>query len=349
MKFSAVEHVLPSLQVSNDEVIERLRDASARYLAPPELDAIEAWTRACFDSAGTRVRYHLAPGEQPCELATRAGRAALAAAQLEPNDIGLLIYVGIGRGVLEPASATTFQDMLALRRATAFDVQDACASWTRALGIARLYIESKQHRHVMILNAEFMGRLGYRYELRSIDEFAHWHPGVTIGEAASACIVSASEADDAFAADFRTYGERRDLCFVPMANADGYFGKQVTPSMGSQSIQLFSYGARLLEFTATKLVEHYRATPAFRAFDADVIFSHAASDGMSERVLAECQLPVGRHVFAHASCANTVSASVPVAMSMALESGRLKAGHRVLVLMGSAGVTTGLVKFVFLQ
>jgi len=49
------------------------------------------------------------------------------------------MYVGIGRGVLEPASANIYQDMLGLANATAFDVLDACASWLRAVHIARVF------------------------------------------------------------------------------------------------------------------------------------------------------------------------------------------------------------------
>jgi 3-oxoacyl-[acyl-carrier-protein] synthase III len=49
----------------------------------------------------------------------------------------------------------------------------------------------------------------------------------------------------------------------------------------------------------------------------------------------------------HARFGNTVSATIPLAMSLAIEDGRLKRGNRVLVLVGSAGISVGLSNFVF--
>jgi 3-oxoacyl-[acyl-carrier-protein] synthase III len=347
MRFLAVEHQLPRRCVTNDEVIARVREASAKHLGPAVLDELEALIRACFRSTGTAVRYHREEREQAVELAASAGERALAAAGLSPLDIDLLIYVGIGRGMMEPASATIFQDVLGLRRATAFDVLDACASWVRALQIAHAFLASGAYANVMVMNAEFVGRDGYRYELRSLAEFAHWHPTVTIGEAATACVVSPSGEPDEFETDFRTWGEKRDLCFVPLPNVEGYFGKALPADLDLRPLEFVSYGLRLMDFGARKLIGHYRERPQYGEFDPDVVFGHAASDGMSVYVLDECGIDRRRFQFTHHRFANTVSASVPLAMSHALKAGELADGHRVLVLTASAGVTTALTKFVF--
>jgi 3-oxoacyl-[acyl-carrier-protein] synthase III len=349
MRFRAIAHRLPSCQVTNDEVLARLREGSARHLSADELTRLEQLTRACFASTRTRVRYHRAPGEAACDLAVDAGRRALAAAGADPGEIDLLIYVGIGRGIAEPASATIYQDLLKLRRATAFDVMDACASWVRALHIARQFLQTGTYRNIMILNAEFAGRDCHRYELTSVDEFAHWHPSMTIGEAATATIVSWDGGCDEFGATFRTWGAKRDLCFVPLANFDGYFGKPTPPGLAIVPMQFVSFGLRLMEFGATKVIEHYRDSPEFQRFAPDIVFGHSASDQMSMHVLEECGIDPARFQFLHQVFANTVSASVPLGMSHALETGALADGARVLVLTASAGVTTALTKFVFHQ
>ncbi|HKS46935.1 MAG TPA: 3-oxoacyl-[acyl-carrier-protein] synthase III C-terminal domain-containing protein [Amycolatopsis sp.] len=347
MRFLAIEHELPSNQVTNDEVVANVRQASARNLSARELDVVEEMMWELFKSTGTRVRYHRSDAEHAVDLAVRAGRRALDSAGLDPLDIDLLIYVGIGRGIVEPASANIYQDLLGLRDATAFDVLDACASWVRALELAHLFLANGRYRNVMIMNAEFAGREVHRYELGSVEEFAHWHPSVTIGEAATATIVTGSGPDHQFATDFRTWGEKRDLCFVPLPNFDGYFGKPVNLAGEVVPLQFVSFGLRLMEFGTRKLVEHYRTRPQFKEFGPDIVFGHAASDGMSEYVTKACGIDRTKFQFGHARHANTVSASVPLAMSEALKAGMLKDGDRVLVLVASAGVTTALTKFVF--
>jgi len=346
MRFRAIEHRLPSRKVTNEEVVAAVRQASEKHLSPDELAMLERLLDGCFAASGTQVRYHRAEGETAVDLAAAAGEQALAAAGLDPLEIDLLIYSGVARGVVEPATAAMHQHRLGLHRASAFDVMDACASWVRALYLAHTLIESGRHRNIMILNAECAGRESYRYELTSLDEFTHWHPTVTIGEAATATIVTASDEPDEFEADFRTYGGQWELCFVPLANLAGYAGPPPVPDVAP--LQFVSFGLRLMEFGTRKLIEHYQENPRFAAFTPDRVFGHAASDGASRYVLDACGIDPDRYHFAHRTYGNTVSAAIPVAMSEALRSGELAAGDRVLLLMASSGVTTALVKFVFL-
>jgi 3-oxoacyl-[acyl-carrier-protein] synthase III len=347
MRFLSIEHVLPSRRVTNEEVVARVRADSAQHLSAQDLDTLERLMLGCLESAGTQVRYYRDEQETAVDLAVRAGRQALAASGLAPGDIDLLLYVGIGRGVLEPASANIYQDALGLGSATAFDVLDACASWVRALHLARLYLSTGTYRNIMILNAEFAGRDAQRYELRSVDEFAHWHPSITIGEAATATVLTAGDEPSEFDCDFRTWGERRDLCFVPLDNFDGYFGKPVAVEGGTAPMQFVSFGMRLMEFGARKMIEHYRDRPHFAEFKPDLVFGHSASDGMSEYVLDACGIDRDKFSFGHTRHANTVSASVPLAMSEATKAGTLRDGDRVLLMVASAGVTTALTKFVY--
>ncbi len=346
MRFLAIEHELPSQQVTNEQVQERVRAASARHLSAPELDQLATLIDACFESAGTRVRYHRAPAETATDLAVKAGRRALSTAGVDPLDVDLLIYVGIGRGFVEPASANVYQDLLGLKAATAFDILDACASWARALQVAHAFLGAGTYRTVMILNAEFVGRESSRYELSSVAEFAHWHPGVTIGEAATATILTRDSDDDQFECDFRTWGEKRDLCFVPLPNFDGYFGKEVSQSVEIKPLQFFSFGLRLMDFATTKLIEHYGDRPEYEAFAADHVFTHSASDGMTRHVVEKCRIDTGKVRPYHHKYANTISACMPLAMSDSMKKGELQSGDRVLLMVASAGVSTGLLKFV---
>ena len=64
-------------------------------------------------------------------------------------------------------------------------------------------------------------------------------------------------------------------------------------------------------------------------------------------IASKLGLPYERYVSTHADFGNTVSATVPLGMSVALSDGRLKRGERVLVMIGASGVTVGLASFTF--
>ncbi|HEY6798697.1 MAG TPA: 3-oxoacyl-[acyl-carrier-protein] synthase III C-terminal domain-containing protein [Kineosporiaceae bacterium] len=347
MRFLSITHELPSRVVTNDEVVAGVRAASAAHLTPDELHTLDQLLGQLFASTGTTVRFHRAEGERALDVALRAARRAIAESGLDPLDIDLLIYVGIGRGVLEPASGTVFQDLLGLRHATTFDVLDACASWMRALHLAKLYLDAGVHRNVMIVNAEFEGREAHRLELRSLAEFEHWHPSVTIGEGSTATILTREQEPDDLMIDFRTWGEARGLCFIPLPNVEEYFGQPIAAKHRIEPLQFVSFGLRLMQYGADRLIDHYRSRPEFKDSDPQIVFGHAASDGMTRYIAQEVGADLSRIRMHHKDFANCVSASIPLAMSHALAQGALTEGMRVLLMMASAGVTTGLAAFTF--
>ncbi|MCA3640964.1 MAG: hypothetical protein IOC63_03780 [Methylobacterium sp.] len=345
MQLLGISHVLPSRKISNADVLEELRLRGPEHLAPDELDQLLKMTEVGFKVAGTDVRYQLAEGERPYALCVSAGQQALEEAGLKPEDIDLIIYAGIGRGFIEPATATVFQDLLGLRNATCFDVIDACASWLRAFDVASKFLAAGgRYKNIMIITGEFLGRYAYRFNVRDLSEFEHWFPGMTVGEAATAAIVSHG-GDDGYAADFKTWGNKRALCMIPLANYEDYLGQEPPHGRRLTPLEFSSFGGQILRFGASKLVSHYEDASDFNARDYDIIFGHPASDGICSAIGRRCHLDFDKFQFTHRLFGNTASASVPLAMSVARREGRLRDGANVLVMFASAGISTALVRF----
>lgn len=343
MRYRAIEYVLPSRVVTNKEVVEQVLNDSRRHLSATERDIVSQLLDRTFERVGTSVRYRRAEGEQASELGAEAARRALRSAGMEPTEIDLLIYVGVGRGFIEPATANVFQDILGLSNATGFDVLDACASWLRAIHIARAFIDTRRYRNALILNAEFNADFEH-YELRSLADLEYRFPAFTIGEAAAATIVDRSDLDDGYRTDFRTFGDQRDKCLIPLPNYKGFLAKD---EFRFEPYQFISYGRDLMRFGLTKLIEQYRQTPGLSDYDPDVVFFHAASDGMSRAGMRELGLDLDKGYYTHRRFANTVSTTVPMAMVEARRENRLVPGSKVLTFVASAGVSTAISRFRF--
>jgi 3-oxoacyl-[acyl-carrier-protein] synthase III len=348
VKYRAIEYVLPSRTVSNEEILQRVHDDSESDLSPTELKRVLRLLRFAFRAMGTTVRYTRTESERPDRLCTEAGRRALTSADMDPKEVDLLIYVGVGRGFIEPATANVFQDQLGLSNATCFDVMDACASWLRAIHIARSFIDSGAYRNIMIINAEFNANFE-DYRMRSVEEFDYRFPAYSIGEAATATIVSASEQDDSGVTEFRTFGDQRDKCLIPLPNWADYLGTPAADAATAlEPMRFISYGRDIMEFGLNRIVEQYHKNPAFHDYDPDIVFFHAASDGMGRDGMRQCDLEESIGYFSHHQFANTVSAAVPLAMAAAAEQGRLRPGMKVFVAVASAGISTGLSRFTYL-
>src|SRR5712692_3739281 len=283
--------------MTNDSVVEAVRERNRQKMDSAQLAAVEMRLRRHLALAGTDVRY-LSDGRDPIEYAREAGEQALAAAELPSRSIEFLIYAGIGRSWIEPAMANAVQHRLGLTGATCFDVLDACASWLRALQIAHSLLRTGTYRCGMIVNSEVGLQRFADLDFAQADDVDAKLATFTIGEAATATVVTADAGDDDFYFMFKNFGQHYGLCMIPL---DG--------------------GMKF--------------------------FSQTASQKANEIISRRLGLPAEIEFQTRADYGNTAAASIPLGMSLAIEQGRLRRGHRTLCIMGSAGITVGFAKFTF--
>jgi 3-oxoacyl-[acyl-carrier-protein] synthase III len=329
--------------VTNDLVIDAIRDRNQHLLNPQELSAVETQVRRHLALAGTEVRY-LSDGRKPLEYVREAGEQALSASRMQPAEIDFLIYAGIGRGWIEPATANAVQHQLGLSNATCFDILDACASWLRALHVAHSFIRNGTYKRGMIVNCEVGLQRFADFDLSNPDEIDAKLAAFTIGEAATATVVSDDTADD-FYFLFKNFGQHYDLCMIPLDNAADF--QPSNNGHRAASLKFFSESRKLISTTVKEVIDTYQSDPNLNGAAYDICFGHTASEKARELVgrrlglAPELQFPI------HAEYGNTASASLPLAMSLAIDQGRLRRGHRTLCIMGSAGITIGFAKFTF--
>jgi 3-oxoacyl-[acyl-carrier-protein] synthase-3 len=156
-------------------------------------------------------------------------------------------------------------------------------------------------------------------------------------------VTSDDKKEDDSVFSFRTWGEKHGLCKIPLPNASDF-----SPNGGSDWIKpmaFFTVPAELLSFTIRKLVAHVKETHPVASKVHDIVIGHAVSNSSTARVVKMLGLEPDSVFETHSRFGNTVSASLPLALAVAEAEGRLRRGMRVMLLMGSAGVTTALGSF----
>jgi 3-oxoacyl-[acyl-carrier-protein] synthase III len=272
----------------------------------------------------------------------RAAQSALQDAALQPSDIDLLLFVGVGRGWIEPAQANLFMAELGMDKATGFDVVDACASWIRALDLAHAYLSTGRYHRIMILNCEFNFREYAEMRFRDLSSLAYLLPAFTIGEAATAAIVTADHPEKEYYAHFSTVSSHHDLCKIPLPNHD-QFRLNGGAATTHDPLKFYAYGTRLTQVTVRDLLSQYHSHPTLTEFVPDRCFSHSVSEPVTEQVERLMGFPPDTAYRIFRDHGNVVSASVPLAMSLARGDGSLVRGDRIMLIVGSAGISVGFV------
>ncbi|MBI4597670.1 MAG: hypothetical protein HY737_04620 [Candidatus Omnitrophica bacterium] len=359
MKIAGMAYALPSRQVTNEMVIEEFRRQNRKFFFVRNMLAKKL--REALEHSGTRIRYHRAPGETAVDFALQAGREALERAEIAPEAVDLVIYTGVGRAWLEPAMAHLFKSLLGLRAATCFDVTDACASWVRSLSVAKSFLDQGTYKTALIINAEFNcqecgglapGRkdpkaLYYKTPLRRPQDLYYRVAGYTIGEAATATVLVADGQPDNFHVSLKSWEQSYDLCQITLPNAEQFLGHGGSRSRQGP-LEFYAAPKELLAFVVEKLTEHYQSDAQLSKDPHDIIFCHDVSDVSTSAGIKQFVPEYADRVYrTYARFGNTVSASIPLGMAMALKEGKLQPGMRVLIVCGSAGVTTGFCKFTY--
>jgi len=344
MRLASIAHVVPRSVVRNDELLDRVMAHDENRVPKLERPLFRRALREILRHTGATTRHHRGQGETAFDLGLAAGRTALERAKIAPSEIDLLIYVGVGRAFLEPATGCLFQSALRLTNATCFDLLDACASWMRGLDLAKRYLDAGTYRRVMLLNCEFNFEEYIRWDFRSLSDLEHMGVGFTVGEASTATILEASGADE-YHATFKTDGRGYALCQIPLPNTPDFVPD--ADASRHPPLRFFSYGRKLIECAVDQLDRHFHADSHLRDFAPDLIVGHAVGVPTTETVLRRLELDPRKYLETFPVYGNTVSASLPLGLSVAQGEGRLRRGDRVLLLMGSAGVTTGFTTFRF--
>jgi 3-oxoacyl-[acyl-carrier-protein] synthase III len=337
VKILGIAHSLPSAVVNNDHLVARILSHEQNQIPQSDRTRFTEDLQARFERAGSVTRYHRAPGELAVTFGVDAGRKAVEQAGLQAEDIDLLIYVGVGRGFLEPATANIFQHRLGLSRATCFDVLDACASWMRALDIAHHLLARGAYQHVMVLNCEFNFEEFIRWDFRRVEDLDHLWGGFTVGEAATATVLGADDAE--YHATFVTSSEHHGLCQIPLRHAhsflDGTPARCEAPAMG-----FFVFAAELHQQAIGQLARQFWDDPTLASGQWDLVVGHSTSVPAAHSVIRKLRLPAERTFETFSRYGNTVSGSIPLGLSLARDAGRLERGDRVLLISASAGLTT---------
>lgn len=345
MKLLSVAYAVPERVVTNEDILAEFSDRIRPAVDREAHAALVAALEKSLTYVGAESRRVRGEQDRALDFGLAAARQAIAEADLAPEDIDLIIYVGVGRGFIEPATANVLQGELGCRRATCFDLIDACASWLRGMDVARQYIRCGTVRKAMIVNCEFNCLEYVDWDVRTQEDLARAWAGFSIGEAATATVLGPADGDGEFSVWFKTAGDGHNLCRIPLPNVDQF---QATAPAAQQPPLLFHSDAPALTRRALELiVEQFGEHPEIGRFEYDLLLTHSASTRVSLSGIDRLDLDPERFYDVFPRFGNTVSASLPLGLGRAVEEGVLERGGRVLMVMGSAGISTGVATFTY--
>ncbi len=311
---AGVGSYLPARVVTNDDL--------AKFV-----DTSDEWI---VERSGIRQRHFAADGELTSDMALKAAEAALVHAQMDAQDIDLIVMATTTPDNTFPASATTVQAALGIHHGAAFDIQAVCSGFVYAVSIADNFLKAGQFKNALVIGAETFSRLL---------DFEDRTTCVLFGDGAGAIVLSASEGEGGVAdrgvltAHLHSDGRHKEKLYV-----DG--GPSSTQSVGHVRMigrDVFRHAVVNIADVINEALEATGLTIA----DINWFVPHQANKRILDGTAKRIGLPEEKVVMTVGEHGNTSAASVPLALDKAVKDGRIKRGDLVLLEAMGGGFTWG--------
>jgi 3-oxoacyl-[acyl-carrier-protein] synthase-3 len=301
------------LSVSTDLPANRLTNA---HLAE-QLGLTEEWI---LSRTGIRERRQAPADERLTDYAIRAGEAALARAGMPASELDLVIVGTMTPDELTPNTAPLVAHGIGAVRAGAFDVGSACTAFLSGLALGAGQIECGRAESVLLIGADFVTRITNYEDKRTAPLFADAVGAVVLGRGAAGTgtigpIVLGSDGSHAETI-IATHEERK----LRMDGLEVF--RNAVARMSEVTLQAVARAGLTLE-------------------QIDLFVYHQANARITRALGERLGLDPDRVVDCIETLGNASAATLPVALAVAEEQGRLPQGTLVLLSAFGAGFTWG--------
>lgn len=294
------------------------------------VDTSDEWIQS---RTGIKQRRIADAAQAASDLGVIAARRALADAGLAADEVELIIVATATADMQFPATACIIQEQLGLSRIPAFDVTAGCTGFIYALTIASQFIATGFCQTALVIGTEVLSKV------------TNWTDRET-------CVLLA---DGAGAAVLQPVAEKRGILAMKIG-ADGKGGKHlllpvggsrqpVTPAAIQANLnKLQMNGPEVFKFAMKMLpevTEEALASAGVRKDEVALIIPHQANVKIIEAAARRLDLPLGKFMINLDRYGNTSSASIPIALQEAVETGRIRPGDLVVLTGFGAGLTWG--------
>ena len=312
---TSVESYLPSKIVTNDDLAKTL-------------DTSHEWI---YERTGIERR-HIVDGELASDLGFKAAQRAIESAGIRPDEVDAIIVATATADRRFPSCASKIQGELGASKAFAFDINAACCGFIYALSIADSLVKTRSLKNVVLVGVD------------TLSLFVDWTDRascVLFGDGAGAFVLqNSNNAKDLGIIATKLYSDGSKYDYIlanqgPQNNNRGYL------TMAGKAV--FKYAIEYMAMSMDEILQENGMTMD----DVDWIVPHQANRRILESLCKMRGFPIEKVIMSIKDHANTSSASIPLAMKDAIDSGKIKRGDVLLLTALGAGLVWGsaIIKF----
>ena len=321
-EIAGVGHYVPARVVKNAD-LEQL------------MNTTDAWIQ---ERTGIEERRWFEEGKDTtANMGANAARQALAMAGVTADDVQLIVFATLSPDYFFPGSGVLLQRELGIKESTpALDVRNQCSGFLYALSVADQFVRTGMYDTVLVVGSEIHSS--------GLDKTTRGR-GVSVifGDGAGAVVLrpSTREGHGILSTHLHAQGEFAEELIVkePTSNRENRVQhildhqEDLYPYMNGQNV----FKHAVVRFP--QVINEALTQNGYQATDLAMLIPHQANLRISQYVQQKMGLPAEKIYNNIMRYGNTTAASIPLALSEAVQEGKIKRGDLVCLAAFGSGFT----------
>ena len=301
------------------------------------MDTSDEWIQ---ERTGIKERRHALKGsDTTTSMGVKASLKAIEAAKINKEEIDFIVFATLSPDFYFPGCGVLVQKELGLPNVGALDIRNQCSGFIYALSVADQYIKTGMYKNILVIGAETQSpALDMTTRGRNM--------AVLFGDGAGAAIVSRSDDPERgiLSTHLHSQGEYAEqLAMI----TPGVGTKWVTellaendpddvsyyPNMNGQ----FVFKNAVVRFA--EVIEEGLKSNGLSHKDINMLIPHQANLRISQFVQHQFKLTDDQVFNNIMKYGNTTAASIPIALTEAVQQGKIKDGDLVVLAAFGSGFT----------
>ncbi len=299
-----VGHYVPERVLTNQD-LEKMVDTS------------DEWIRT---RTGIEERRIADDDMNTSDMAYLASKKALEDANIKAEDLDLILVATVTPDYPFPSVGCLLQEKLGATNAAAMDLSAACAGFMYGMITAGQYINNDTYKNILVVGVE---------KLSKITDWEDRNTAVLFGDGAGAAVIA-------------PVTEGRGILSFELGS-DGAGAKHLYQEpngfMAMNGREVFKFAVRQMGQSAINVIDKAGLTKE----DVDFLIPHQANIRIMEASRQRLELPIEKMATTVKKYGNTSSSTIPIALSEAMEEGRVKEDDVVILVGFGGGLTWGAV------
>jgi len=325
-KIIGLGHYVPDNVVTNDDL--------SKFM-----DTNDEWIQ---ERTGIKERRWIKEGSEDTSavMGAKASRIAIEKAGLTPKDIDFIVFATLSPDYYFPGCGVQIQEMLDMRTVGAIDIRNQCSGFVYGLSVADQFIKTGMYKNVLVVGSEFHSG--------GLDKTSRGR-GVTVifGDGAGAAILSRTEDNTKgiLSSHLHSEGKHAEELTV-LAPSIRHWVPEILEANDDSDESYFPYmnGTFVFKHAVVRFSEVIMEglkTNNLEVSDINMLIPHQANLRISQFIQRKFRLQ-DEQVFNNImKYGNTTAASIIIALSEAVEQGKIKDNDLVVLAAFGSGFTWG--------